>query len=164
MDAVQYLPNAYNQKFISENAPFFQGSYALTFFTPFEVKQKPKGLKDFQKWMKKGGFEQNENAMAGWINADQFVTGLKDAGPDFTRQKVIDAINAEKDFTAHGLLAGIDWTLAHQGDQPEGCNRAAPRSRTASSCRRSASRASRSVCFKLNPLPDKLKSAARPQG
>ena len=108
LNANQYLPNAYNQKFISENAPFFQGSYALTFFTPFEVKQKPQGLKDFQKWMKKGGFEQNENAMAGWINADQFVTGLKEAGPDFTRQKVVDAINAEKNFTAHGLLAGID--------------------------------------------------------
>ena len=42
-------------------------------------------------------------------------------GPDFTRQKVVDAINAEKDFTAHGLLAGIDWSVAHQADQPEGC-------------------------------------------
>src|SRR6266516_6995175 len=121
LNAPQYLPNAYNQKFMSENAPFFQGSYALTFFTPFEVKQKPQGLKDFQKWMKKGGFEQNENAMAGWINADQFVPGLKEAWPDFTRQKVIDAINAEKDFTAHGLLAGIEWRVEHLADPPQGC-------------------------------------------
>src|SRR5260370_18253627 len=121
LNAVQYLPDAYNQKFISDNAPFFQGSYALTFFTPFEVKQKPQGLKDFQKWMKKGGFAQNENSMAGWINADQFVTGLKAAGPDFTRQKVVDAINAEKSYTANGLLSPIDWSVAHMADQPDGC-------------------------------------------
>ena len=157
MDAVQYLPNAYNQKFISENAPFFQGSYALTFFTPFEVKQKPKGLKDFQKWMKKGGFEQNENAMAGWINADQFVTGLKEAGPDFTRQKVIDAINAEKAFTAHGLLAPIDWSIAHQADQPEGCT-VLSKIDNGQFVPSFGQPGKPFVCFQANPLPDKLQS------
>jgi branched-chain amino acid transport system substrate-binding protein len=157
MDAVQYLPNAYNQKFISENAPFFQGSYALTFFTPFEVKQKPKGLKDFQKWMKKGGFEQNENAMAGWINADQFVTGLKDAGPDFTRQKVVDAINAEKNFTAHGLLAGIDWSVSHQAEQPEGCT-VLSKIDNGKFVPSFGEPGKPFVCFQLNPLPDKLQS------
>ena len=121
LDAVQYLPNAYNQKFIEENGQFFQGSYALTFFTPFEVKQKPKGLKDFQKWMKKGGFEQNENAVAGWINADLLYQGLKAAGPDFTRQKVIDAINQMTDYTASGLLGGVDWRIAHSQESENGC-------------------------------------------
>ena len=157
MDAVQYLPNAYNQKFISENAPFFQGSYALTFFTPFEVKQKPKGLKDFQKWMKKGGFEQNENSMAGWINADQFVTGLKEAGPDFTRQKVIDAINAEKNFTAHGLLAGLDWSVVHQADQPEGCT-VLSKIENGKFVPSFGQPGKPFVCFQSNPLPDKLQS------
>jgi branched-chain amino acid transport system substrate-binding protein len=121
LDAIQYLPNAYNQEFIEENAQFFQGSYALTFFTPFEVKQKPKGLRDFQKWMKRGGFEQNENALAGWINADLFYQGLKAAGPEFTRQKVIDAINQMTNYTAGGLLAGIDWRIAHQQEAPNSC-------------------------------------------
>ena len=157
LNAPQYLPNAYNQKFISENAPFFQGSYALTFFTPFEVKQKPQGLKDFQKWMKKGGFEQNENAMAGWINADQFVTGLKAAGPDFTRQKVIDAINAEKDFTAHGLLAGIDWSVAHQADQAEGCT-VLSKIDNGKFVPSFGQPGKPFTCFQLNPLPDKLQS------
>jgi len=163
MDAVQYLPNAYNQKFISENAPFFQGSYALTFFTPFEVKQKPKGLKDFQKWMKKGGFEQNENSMAGWINADQFVTGLKGAGPDFTRQKVIDAINAEKDFTAHGLLAPIDWSIAHQADQPEGCT-VLSKIDNGKFVPSFGQPGKPFVCFQANPLPDKLQSQPTLEG
>ena len=121
LNAIQYLPNAYNQKFIQANAPFLQRAYVLTYFTPFEVKDKPQGLKEFQKWMKKGGFEQNENSVAGWINADLFVSGLRAAGPDFTRQKVIDAINSMKDYRAGGLLPGIDWTIAHSGDQTTGC-------------------------------------------
>jgi hypothetical protein len=157
LNANQYLPNAYNQKFISENAPFFQGSYALTFFTPFEVKQKPKGLQDFQKWMKKGGFEQNENAMAGWINADQFVTGLKEAGPDFTRQKIVDAINAEKNFTANGLLAGIDWSIAHQADQPQGCT-VLSKIDNGKFVPSFGQPGKPFVCFQLNPLPAKLQS------
>ena len=157
LNAVQYLPNAYNQKFISENAPFFQGSYALTFFTPFEVKQKPKGLKDFQKWMKKNGYEQNENAMAGWINAAQFVQGLKEAGPDFTRQKVVDAINAEKNFTADGLLAGLDWSVAHQADPPQGCN-VLSKIENGKFVPSFGQPGKPFVCFQLNPLPDKLQS------
>lgn len=157
LNAPQYLPNAYNQKFISENAPFFQGSYALTFFTPFEVKQKPKGLKDFQKWMKKAGYEQNENSMAGWINAAQFVQGLRDAGPDFTRQKVVDAINAEKNFTADGLLAGLDWSVAHQADPPQGCN-VLSKIDNGKFVPSFGQPGKPFVCFQLNPLPDKLQS------
>jgi len=157
LDAKQYLPNAYNQKFIEENAPFFQGSYALTFFTPFEVKQKPKGLKNYQKWMKKNGYEQNENSMAGWINADQFVTGLREAGPDFTRQKVVDAINAEKNFTANGLLAGIDWSIAHQGEQADGCN-VISKIENGKFVPSFGQPGKPFTCLQLNPLPDKLQS------
>jgi branched-chain amino acid transport system substrate-binding protein len=155
LNAVQYLPNAYNQKFISDNAPFFQGSYALTFFTPFEVKQKPKGLQDFQKWMKKGGFTQNENSMAGWINAAQFVAGLREAGPDFTRQKVVDAVNAEKSFTADGLLSGIDWSVAHMADQAQGCN-VLSKVDNGKFVPSFGQPGKPFVCFQLNPLPDKL--------
>ena len=43
LDAIQYLPNSYNHEFIEENAPFFEGSYALTFFTPFEVEAEAQG-------------------------------------------------------------------------------------------------------------------------
>jgi branched-chain amino acid transport system substrate-binding protein len=157
LNAIQYLPDAYNQKFISENAPFFQGSYALTFFTPFELKQKPKGLKDFQKWMKKDGFAQNENSMSGWINADQFVTGLKAAGPDFTRQKVIDAINAEKSYTAQGLLAPVDWSVAHQADQADGCT-VLSKVENGKFVPSFGQSGKPFACFQLNPLPDKLQS------
>ncbi|HEV3135997.1 MAG TPA: ABC transporter substrate-binding protein [Acidimicrobiia bacterium] len=163
LNAVQYLPDAYNQKFISDNAPFFQGSYALTFFTPFEVKQKPQGLKEFQTWMKKGGFAQNENSMAGWINATQFVQGLKEAGPDFTRQKVVDAINAEKNFTANGLLAGIDWSVQHMADQAQGCN-VLSKVDNGKFVPSFGQPGKPFVCFQLNPLPDKLQSQPTVKG
>jgi branched-chain amino acid transport system substrate-binding protein len=41
------------------------------------------------------------------------VTGLRGAGPDFDRQKVIDAVNRLTDYTADGVLDGVDWTHAH---------------------------------------------------
>lgn len=121
LDAIQYLSNAYNHELVEQNAPFFEGSYVSTFFTPFEVKPKPAGLKDFQRWMKRGGFEQNENSLTGWINADLFYRGLKAAGPEFTREKVVDSINSMTDYTADGLLAGIDWTTAHSQNPAQGC-------------------------------------------
>jgi branched-chain amino acid transport system substrate-binding protein len=159
LEAIQYLPNAYNQKFIEENAPFFEGSYALTFFTPFEVKQKPKGLKDFRKWMKKGGFQQNEQSLVGWINADLFVTGLNAAGPDFTGQRVVDEINKMTDYTAQGILPGIDWTVSHRGPQPEACN-ALSKIHNGKFAPSFGEPAQPFVCLQLNPLPDKLQSKA----
>ena len=122
LHAIQYLSNVYDHEFIDKNAPFFEGSYTATFFTPFEVKPKPAGLNQFQRWMKRGGFKQNENSLAGWMNADLFYQGLQAAGPEFTRQKVVDAINSMTDYTAGGLVAGIDWTTAHSQDPPQGCS------------------------------------------
>ncbi len=122
LDATLSLPNAYDHDFIAENAQFFDdNSYVLTYFTPFEVKPKPAGLKTYTKWMKKAGYELNENSLAGWINADLFYTGLEAAGPDFTREKVIAAVNAITDYTADGILGPIDWTKQHTGDPDVTC-------------------------------------------
>jgi ABC-type branched-subunit amino acid transport system substrate-binding protein len=121
LNAPQYLPQAYDQKFMQANGQFFEGSYVLTFFTPFEVKQKPKGLKDYLKWMGKTGGPKNEHSLSGWINADLFYQGLKAAGPDFTRQKVVDAINQMTNYTAGGLLGGVDWTRQHTADPQVDC-------------------------------------------
>jgi ABC-type branched-subunit amino acid transport system substrate-binding protein len=117
--AVQYLPDGYDQEFMKENGKLFAGSIVLTGFAPFETKPRPKGLKNYLKWIKKTGGSKNTSTMTGWINADQFVTGLKAAGPDFTRQKVIDAINNGPEFTAGGLLPGLDWSTAHSNEQQE---------------------------------------------
>jgi branched-chain amino acid transport system substrate-binding protein len=114
LNAPMILPNAYNQERIEKNADVANGSYVFTLFTPFESKSKPKGLKLYEQWIKKSGGIKSENSLVGWLNADLFVRGLKAAGCDFTRQKVIDAINQMTDYNADGLIAPVDWTKAHQ--------------------------------------------------
>ena len=114
LNAPMILPNAYNQERIAKNADVANGSYVFTGFTPFESKSKPAGLKLYEKWIKKSGGTKNENSMIGWLNADLFVRGLKAAGCEFTRQKVVDAVNQMTGYTGDGLVAPVDWTKAHQ--------------------------------------------------
>ncbi|MGZ8734584.1 MAG: ABC transporter substrate-binding protein, partial [Acidimicrobiia bacterium] len=91
-------------------------------FAPFETKPKFPALERYIKWMKKAGYDKTENATIGWINADNFVTGLKMAGPEFTRQKVIDQLNTLTDYDAGGMLAPLDWTAQHTDKKyPRNC-------------------------------------------
>jgi branched-chain amino acid transport system substrate-binding protein len=108
------LANAYDQERIERNANVADGNYLYTLFMPFESASKPEGLKLYEKWLKRSGGKRTENSLYGWLNADLFVTGLKAAGPDFTRQKLLDAVNQLKDYDAGGILPGVDWTKAHQ--------------------------------------------------
>ena len=50
------------------------------------------------------------------------LEGLKGAGPNFTQQKVVGALNKLTNDTAGGLLPGIDWTTQHTETRPPvGC-------------------------------------------
>jgi ABC-type branched-subunit amino acid transport system substrate-binding protein len=113
LNAIQYLPNGYDHDFMDANAGFFEGSIVLAQEAPLETTPRFKALQDYVTWMDKGGYKKTENAAIGWVNADMFVTGLRAAGPDFTRQKVIDGLNRETTYDAGGLLAPIDWTKQH---------------------------------------------------
>jgi len=120
--AIQYLPNGYDQTFMKANGQFFQDSIVRVPFVPFETSPKPAGLQEYFKWMKKQGETPNEYTTYGWINGVQLVEGLKGAGPNFTRKKVIDALNKITKDTGGGLLPGIDWTTQHtETHAPEGC-------------------------------------------
>ncbi len=123
MNVVQNLPNGYDNKLIADNAAALEGDYVTISFFPFEAEQKPPALQQFIDAMNKRGKAPNENSLSGWLNGMQFVQGLQDAGPDFTRQKVIDAINKETDFTAGGIRPdGIDWTTTgHTGKTSTDC-------------------------------------------
>jgi ABC-type branched-subunit amino acid transport system substrate-binding protein len=116
LDATVLSPALYNPALVRENAEVLEGFYVNTTFVPFETKPKPQGLKLYDKWIKRTGGERTENSVIGWINAAQLVEGLKAAGPEFTQEKVVDAINQMTDFNAKGLLVGIDWTVAHEED------------------------------------------------
>ena len=113
LDAVQHLVNAYDREVLTEYGDLFQGSYVMTYFTPFEVEDPPPGLADYLEWMDRTGTEPSENSLNGWLNAALFVAGLQEAGPEFSRQAVIDAVNGMTDWDAGGLLPGVDWTTAH---------------------------------------------------
>jgi branched-chain amino acid transport system substrate-binding protein len=116
LDATLLMPNSYNADLVKKNAQVLNGAYTFTTYAPFEAKPQSTGMKSYMKWIKKTGGKKNENSLVGWINADEFVTGLKAAGPNFTRQKVVDATNAITSYTAGGIVAPIDWTKAHDTD------------------------------------------------
>lgn len=120
LPAVQYIQNGYDHE-LAREFPVLDGSYVLTWFQPFEVEQPPPAMQRYFEWIDKVGGERSELSMVGWLNADLFVRGLKAAGPSFTRQKVIDAVNAMEDWTADGLIPGIDWTIYHSDQADVGC-------------------------------------------
>ena len=114
LEAAQYLPNAYDQDFMQEYADLFEGAYVRTRFAPFESDPQPEGLQQFVEWMEEIGAEPKELSYVGWIAADTFVTGLREAGEDFTQESVIAALNEMTDYDAGGILPGLDWTIQHQ--------------------------------------------------
>jgi branched-chain amino acid transport system substrate-binding protein len=113
--ALQYLPNGYDQSLLDDFGDLFEGSVVRTDFVQFEAKDKPKGIQTYLAAIDKAGAKPSENSLVGWLNADLFVTGLKGAGPDFSRQKVIEAVNKMTDYRADGILDGVDWTKQHTG-------------------------------------------------
>lgn len=122
MNVVQYLPNGYDDKLVADNAAILDGDYVSTDYFPIQADQKPAALQDYLDAMQAKGKAPNEYNLVGWLNAAQLVAGLKAAGSDFTRQKVVDAINAMTTYTADGILpGGIDWSISHTGVTPESC-------------------------------------------
>jgi hypothetical protein len=114
LDAVQSLPQGYDQDFMKANGQYFEGDYTGPRFLAFEAKPQIPEMKKFLQWMAKINKKVGELQMHGWIAANQFVTGLKLAGPDFNREKLIQALNGLTHFTADGLIAPIDWTQQHK--------------------------------------------------
>jgi len=122
LDAIQYLPNGYDQAFMKANGSFFEGSYVRVPFVPFETSPRPKSLDQYLTWMEKQGDTPTESSTYGWINATMLVEGLKAAGPNFTQAKVVAALNKMKADTANGMIPPIDWTTQHTETRPpEGC-------------------------------------------
>jgi len=123
MKATQYLPNGYDHDFVKAYGDLFDGSIVRTSFATVELPadQQPQGLKDLVTWIGKGGGKLTENAITGWMNANQFVDGLKAAGPDFTRAKVIAAVNAMTNWNSNGISPGVDWSVRHYASSPSSC-------------------------------------------
>ncbi len=108
-----YLPNAYDHDFMSKNAGFFNGSIVIVQEAPLETNPKFPALNQYLDWMKKSNYQTTEYTAIGWGLAQLFVTGLKGAGPTFTRQKVVDYLNTLTDWNADGMMLPVDWTKQH---------------------------------------------------
>jgi branched-chain amino acid transport system substrate-binding protein len=121
LDAVQYMPNGYNDDLVTQFGGLFDGSYVLTWFVPFEVEDQPEGMRSYFEWIDRTGGTRSELSVSGWLAADLFYRGLVAAGPEFTQQRVINAINGFDYWTADGLIPGVDWTIAHDQRPPEPC-------------------------------------------
>lgn len=122
LDAPQYLPNGYDYDLIGDFGDLFEGSYVLTQFSPFEFEPQPQGIQDYLEWIDTTGGTVGELSLAGWLSAAQFVTGLRAAGPDFSQAAVVDGLNSVTDFTADGIIAGTDWTIAHESNPDQLCD------------------------------------------
>jgi ABC-type branched-subunit amino acid transport system substrate-binding protein len=114
VNAIQTLPNAYDEKFVSQNAQYFNGSYVYIQFVPLQFSPLPKLEQELIDQMGKENHTVGELSIYGWIDADQLVTGLKLAGPDFSQKKVIDGLNTQTDYNAGGMIHGINWTKQHE--------------------------------------------------
>ena len=113
LHAIQELPNGYDPVFIKANAQYYEGSYVIPRFTALEWTPQIPEIKLFRKWVAAERKPVYEITVIGWISAYQFVLGLELAGPEFSKQKVIDALNTQTDVAANGMMPSIDWTTGH---------------------------------------------------
>lgn len=113
LNAPMYLPKAYDHEFMGNYGGFFESAIVQTPVAPLETTPQFTALRNYVKWMGKAGYRTTETSEIGWANADLFVTGLKAAGPNFTRQKVVNALNQLTDWDASGMIAPVDWTKQH---------------------------------------------------
>jgi ABC-type branched-subunit amino acid transport system substrate-binding protein len=113
LNAVMSLPNSYDQEYIADNADVLEGSFVAPQFVPFEKEPQIEEQKLLTEWVGKSGKTMRELTVEGWAMAALFVHGLKLAGPEFTKQKLIDSLNQETNWTANGLKVPQDWTKGH---------------------------------------------------
>jgi ABC-type branched-subunit amino acid transport system substrate-binding protein len=150
-----YAPQGYDPGTLEKYGDELNGIFFTTLFTPFEVKNPPKGLKLYLNQMKKQGGEINEQSLAGWQAAMLLHEGITLAGEDFTRQSVVDAINGITDWTADGIRPEIDWSTDGHGPGKEDCG-AVIEAVDGKFVPRFGKPGQPFVCFPNNPLPTTL--------
>ena len=113
-DVPMWHPNTYDQEFVKNAGELFEGDYVGVAFRPFEAASGGSALDTFKKWIEETDGKVTEIAMRGWINAATAAKGLEEAGPNFDRQKVIDATNQLTAWTAGGLTGPLDYSRQHE--------------------------------------------------
>jgi hypothetical protein len=112
-DVTLFHSNSYDNGFVETAGDIFEGDYVQAAARPFEADPGMSNMTAFLDQMEKDGSTVTEMSMVGWINASLAYDGLKAVGPNFDRQKVIEATNTFTEYTAEGLTQPIDWTTQH---------------------------------------------------
>lgn len=117
--ALQYWFDGYDPSTLSQFGKYMQNTYFLLSEVPFEVTQlypgQYPGMDRFQAALRRyePGTPPSGAALAGWMSADLFTTGLRAIGRDVTRTRLVRAINRLTDYTADGIEPPVDWRTAH---------------------------------------------------
>lgn len=124
----QYWLDGYDQQTLDHNAAAMRGVYFLLQQTPFDESilhpGRYPGIDAFSAALAKyapRGVLPSTPALAGWVSADLFVTGLRAIGTDVTRTRLVSAINKLTAYTASGAIPPVDWTESHRGTTALDC-------------------------------------------
>ncbi|MGH9297811.1 MAG: ABC transporter substrate-binding protein [Acidimicrobiales bacterium] len=124
----QYWLDGYDEQAVKANASLMSGVYMLVSHVPFELGRNEASrypemalyLSTLHKYYPHA--QPSEASLAGWISGVMFVDGLKMIGRDVTRTRLVNALNSLHSYTAHGLVAPIDWSSEHDNNGPIDCN------------------------------------------
>ncbi|HZD66620.1 MAG TPA: ABC transporter substrate-binding protein, partial [Acidimicrobiales bacterium] len=123
-NVAQFWINGYDEASLAQYRRQYEGVYLAVAYVPFEEASRSPGLTRFLAEMHRHFPSEpvGEVALAGWISADMFVTGLRRAGPHLTRRRLVDAVNSLTDFTAGGIEPPVDWRVDHTSPGPVNCS------------------------------------------
>lgn len=126
--AYSFWLNGYSRQMAAQDATAMQRVVFLVQHVPFEAgtayPAKYPGMVQYLKEMKKyePAWEFDDVSFQGWVNAAQFVAGLRAVGKKpLTQKSLVAAINKERAFNAGGLIAPVDWKVSHTKAAPPFC-------------------------------------------
>jgi hypothetical protein len=118
LDIVPLVPQDLNEEQLAQLGAAFEGGYLRSNIRSFQGELN-EAQEKYREYMAKTGGKEDIVSIYGWINAALAYEGLEQAGPDFSREKVIDATNQLTAFTAGGLTPPQNWTIGHDAPSPE---------------------------------------------
>jgi branched-chain amino acid transport system substrate-binding protein len=114
--------DGYNRAYLKQDPSAMVGVIYLEQHVPFEAATQFPGkypaMQQYLATMKKyePKWTYDDSSFQGYLNAVQFVQGLKEeaaTGKPLTQADLIATINKETDFTGEGLTTPVNWTNAH---------------------------------------------------
>ena len=127
-NVTQYWPTGYSESSLRSYASLMEGVYFFSSAVPFEAPAlypgRYPGMAQFLAVTHQYFPSElpNQVELAGWLNAQLFVKGLRALGRNVTRSGLVSAINNMTHWTGGGIQAPVDWKVAHSHGGPLDCN------------------------------------------